>query len=327
MLGREHHERGPEQRVGPGREHAQLLATGVMGGRRGLEHDLGARGAPDPVGLHDPDRVGPVDAAEVQQLVGVVGDPQVPLRQLALLDLRAAAPAVAIRALDLLARERAVVGAPVDRRHRAIREPGLEELEEQPLVPAVVLGVARDELGVPVPRGPHRPQLASHRVDVGHRPLARVHPVLDRRVLGGQPEAIEAHRLEDVVPAHAPVAADRIGRRLHVPVTDVQRARRVVEHRQQVEAGLRAVGQVGPVQAELLPAGLPARLDGGRVVALDPATSVADAGCAGRAVACRRHGSLPWHERNPPPVPARGLVGRRCVRVLVELRGFEPLTF
>src|SRR4051795_5059188 len=80
------------------------------------------RGPAHPVWLHPLDRLGPLDPAEVQQLVGVVGRPQVPLRQLALLDLRAAAPAVAIDALHLFAGERPVVGAPVDRRHRPVRQ-------------------------------------------------------------------------------------------------------------------------------------------------------------------------------------------------------------
>ena len=65
-----------------------------------------------------------------------------PLLQVALLDRRAAAPAAAVGALDLLARQRAVVGAPVDRRLRAIGQAGLQEAQEQPLVPAVVVGSA-----------------------------------------------------------------------------------------------------------------------------------------------------------------------------------------
>ena len=111
---------------------------GVMVGRRGLEDDLAALGPADPVRLLDLDRLGQVDAAEVEQLVGVLRDPQVPLVEVALLDLRAAAPAVAVGALDLLAGERPVVRAPVDRRLLAVGQAGLQELQEEPLVPAVV---------------------------------------------------------------------------------------------------------------------------------------------------------------------------------------------
>ena len=93
----------------------------------------------------DPDRLGPVDPGEVEQLVGVFRRPQEPLLQVALLDQRVTAPAAAFGALDLLARERAVVGAPVHGGHRAVRQPGLQEPQEQPLVPAVVARVGGDD--------------------------------------------------------------------------------------------------------------------------------------------------------------------------------------
>ena len=116
VFGGEDHERGPEQRVRPGREHADAVAVGLLVVGRDLEIDLGALGPADPVRLLDADRVGPVDAAEVEQLVGVGGRAQEPLLEVALLDQRAAAPAMPIDAFDLLARQRAVVGAPIDRR-------------------------------------------------------------------------------------------------------------------------------------------------------------------------------------------------------------------
>ena len=149
MLRREDHERRAEERVRPRREDADLLATGVVVGRRRLEDDLAALRAPDPVRLHDPDRVGELDLGEVQQLVGVLRDAQVPLVQVALLDLRAAAPAAPVGALDLLARQRAVVRAEVDRRVLPVGQPGLQELQEEPLVPPVVVGVAGDDLARP----------------------------------------------------------------------------------------------------------------------------------------------------------------------------------
>ena len=102
---------------------------------RDLELDLGALGPADPVRLLDADRLRPVEAVEAQQLVGVGGRAQEPLLQVALLDQRAAAPAAAVGALDLLARQRPVVGAPVDRRHRAVGQARLQEAQEQPLVP------------------------------------------------------------------------------------------------------------------------------------------------------------------------------------------------
>ena len=290
MLGRQDHERGPEQRVRPRREDAELLAARVVVGRRRVEHDLAALGPADPVRLLDPDRLGELDLAEVEQLVRVLRDAQVPLVEVALLDLRAAAPAVAVGALDLLAGQRPVVRAPVDRRLRAVGQAGLQELQEEPLVPAVVVGVAGDDLGAPVERRAHLPQLAAHVGDVRHRPVARVDPVLDRRVLGRQPEGIEPDRQEHVLAVHPPEAGERVGRRLDVPVPDVDVARRVGVHRQQVVAVAR-LGEVRPVQLELLPALLPARFDRARVVALDAGSLVPVGG--GRRVGGRVGHGLP----------------------------------
>jgi hypothetical protein len=69
---------------------------------------------------------------------------------------------------------------------------------------------------------------------------------------------------------------DRVGRGLDVPVADVQVARRVVVHRQQVELRAGRVGQVGPMQAQLVPARLPAGLDLGGLIAIDPGAHVHD---------------------------------------------------
>src|SRR5207247_10486976 len=121
----EDHERRPEERVGSRREYPQLFGARLMVVRSSLEDDLAAFRPADPVRLLDADRVGEVDLAEVEELVGVLRDPQVPLRQVALLDLRAAPPAVPVGALDLLAGERSVIGTPVDGRGRAGNGAGL----------------------------------------------------------------------------------------------------------------------------------------------------------------------------------------------------------
>ena len=172
-------------------------------------------------------------------------------------------------AFDLLARQRPVVGAPVDRRQRPIGEAGLHELQEQPLVPAVVRRIGGDDLLRPVERRAHRPELATHVLDVLHRPGERVPAALDGGVLGRQPEGIEPDREEHVDAVHPPETGERVARGDDVPVPDVQVARRVRIHGQQVVLGLVRVRQVGLVQPELIPALLPARLDDGRVVAFD----------------------------------------------------------
>ncbi len=313
VLRRQHHERRPEQRVGSRREDAQVVAARLVVVGRGGEDDLGALGPTDPVRLHDPDGFGPVEAVEVEELVGVLRDPQEPLGQVALLDLRAAAPAAPLDTLDLLPGQGAVVGAPVDRRRGAVGQPPLQEAQEQPLVPAVVRRVAGDDLRRPVERRPHAPKLAAHVVDVLVGPGCRVDLLLDRGVLGRQAEGVEAHREEHVVAPHPVIAGDRVGRRLDVPVPDVEIPRRVVVHGQQVVLGPGRVSEVRPIQVELCPARLPARLDRRGVVALDP-------------------GPLGGHDlasgmRNNPPPHGRGVASAALVRGLVELRGFEPRTF
>ena len=237
MFGREDHERRAEQRVRAGREDAQRVATGLVLIGGDFEVDLGALGPADPVGLHDLDRLRPVQPGKVQQFVGVGGRAQEPLLQVALLDRGAAPPTAPLRALDLLAGQRPIVGAPVHRGHRTVSEPRLQETQEEPLVPLVVLGIGGHHLRLPGERRAHRAQLPAHVLDVLHRPRERVAAVLDGGVLCGQAEGIETDREEHVVAVHPAEARQGIGRRLDVPVTDVQVTRRVGVHRQQVVLG------------------------------------------------------------------------------------------
>ena len=121
MLGREHEERRAEQRVGPRREDGDVLAELLD-----PEEDLAALGAADPVALHRQHALGPrlEQRHLVEQPVGVVGDLEDPLLEVARLDLGAAALAVAVD--HLLVREHGlVVRAPLDRRGLAVGEPGL----------------------------------------------------------------------------------------------------------------------------------------------------------------------------------------------------------
>ena len=75
VLGRQHHVRRAEQRVGPRREDRDDVVAA-----RHPEVDRRSGAPSDPVPLHDLDRVGPVELLEVvEQAVGVGGDPQHPL--------------------------------------------------------------------------------------------------------------------------------------------------------------------------------------------------------------------------------------------------------
>ncbi len=87
MLGGELHRGGAEDGVHARGEHGDL-AAGRPGGAVELEVHQRALAAADPVALHGEDFFRPAGKAVeiVEQLVGVVGDPQEPLFQLALLD-------------------------------------------------------------------------------------------------------------------------------------------------------------------------------------------------------------------------------------------------
>ena len=148
VLGREHEERDSPQRVGPRREDGDLVA-----GLVDAERDLGTLGPADPVPLLCQHPVGPVPlqlSHVVQQAVGVVGDLEEPLDQVAADDQRVAALAAA--ADDLLVGQDGLVHrAPVRRRKPPVGQPAVEQLQEEPLRPVVVVGVTGVEL-----RGPSR---------------------------------------------------------------------------------------------------------------------------------------------------------------------------
>jgi hypothetical protein len=83
---------------------------------------------------------------------------------------------------------------------------------------------------------------------------------LDRRVLGGEAEGVEADREHHVGALHALEAGARIGRRHRVPVADVEIARRIGEHGQAVHLPAGGVDR-RLVQAVVGPTLLPPRLD------------------------------------------------------------------
>ena len=265
VLGRHHEERRPEQRVRARGEHGVVdahLGTG--------ERHLRALGAPDPVALHGLDVLGPADGVQVvEQPVRVVGDAEEPLLELARLHGRAAALAAPVDHL-LVRQHRGVLGTPVDRRVAAVRQPALEQPQEDPLRPAVVARLVRAELARPVDRDPPLAELA---LEGGDRRLGGSPGVLaglDRVVLRRQPERVVAHRVQHPM-ARAPVeVGDRVADRIVLQVPDVGLAGRVRQHLEHVGLPVRRViVVVGHLPRALaLPDRLPFRLDRARVVAV-----------------------------------------------------------
>ncbi len=244
-----------------------------------VEGDPRARLLADPVALAVPDTLGPpVEIVEpVVQLLGVVGDGEEPLIQVALLDIGATAPAdplcvgvrvvvlaveppVVIPRLDLcVGQHRLAVRTPVDRRRAVLDEPLVVEAGEQPLIPAVVLGVTGGYLSGPVVAKAHLPEVRAHPVDATAGPRLGVGVALVGRVLRGEAEGVPPHRVKHVVAGHPPIAGVGVRDGVVADVAHVQRPRGVGEHPQDVGGVLGVVGAV--VDALSLPDVLPVLLD------------------------------------------------------------------
>ena len=263
-LGRDHEERRAVQGVRAGGEHGHRLGVPVD-----LEVHVGALGPADPVALHGQHALRPAALQlghVVQQPLGVLGGLEVPLGQLPLGDDGAAPLAGPVDDL-LVGQHGLVVRAPVDVRGLAVGQPALPELQEQPLGPAVVLGIGGVQPPTPVEAQPVPLERGRLGLDVGVRPLRRVGVVLDRRVLGGQPEGVPADRVQHVVALQLQVPGHDVAHHERLGVTHVQVAGRVREHVQHVAPLRRAV--VGRHEGLVLgPVRLPPLLRGGRVVAM-----------------------------------------------------------
>ena len=256
MLRRQHHVGGAEQRVGPGGEDAQCSLRTLEG-----ELHLGPDRAANPVPLHLPGAVRPVHELQVvQQAIGVSGYLENPLAHRP--PHHGEPPHLALAVDDLLVRQhRAQRRTPVDRHVGHVGEPALEELEKDPLGPAVVVRIGGVDLALPVVREPHALHLPAEVRHVLGRGDPRVDPGLDRVLLRRQAEGIPAHRVEHVEAAHPLHARHDVGGDVALEVTDVEpRARWIREHVEAVE--LRAPGHPrGAERGVLVPVALPARLD------------------------------------------------------------------
>ena len=198
------HEARAEQRVGPGGEDLERARSRPID----READAGARRSGRSScscisRTFSGQRSRPVQG--VEQLVGVGGDPEEPLRQLAPLDQRARAPAAAVD--HLLVGEHGLVDrVPVDPALLAVDQAALEHVEEHRLLVAVVGGIAGGDLARPVERQAHRLELVAHLGDVGVGPGRRMDALGHRGVLGRQAEGVPAHRMQHVEALGALVA-------------------------------------------------------------------------------------------------------------------------
>ena len=161
MIRRNRQERGAKQRVGPGSVDLDLADARSLQSRRcrllvdGPADQHPFRAA-DPVGLHEAHLFRPfVERLQgVQQLVRVARDGEEPLRQLALLNDCARAPAATVDDL-LVGEHRFVDRVPVDLGGFAVGDPFGQHVEEQLLLVPVIAGIAGSELALPIERQPH----------------------------------------------------------------------------------------------------------------------------------------------------------------------------
>ncbi len=179
------------------------------------------------------------------------------MREQPLLDEGAGAPAAAVD--DLLVRQHGLVDrVPIDPRLLAVGKTGGEEVGEHLLLVPVIVRMAGRDLALPVIGQPHALQLATHRRDVLVCPVGGMNLAGDRRVLGGEAERIPAHRVQHVEALRALIARDDVAHRVVAHVADMQLARRVGEHLEDIVFRARAVD--GDVErAAFLPDRLPLR--------------------------------------------------------------------
>ncbi len=146
------------------------------------------------------------------------------------------------------------------KRFFAIGQAALEHLQKEPLIPAVVFGLAGGDFAIPVDREPQALHLRLHVGDVAERPLARIAAFFQRGVFGRQSEGVPAHRMQNVVAAHPHVARQRIADRVIAHVAHVQLAARIRQHLEHVV--LRLIGSVRYVERRVVrPTLVPLGLD------------------------------------------------------------------
>ena len=219
MLGRDEHEARQLQRVDMRREHRQPDAVAAG------EVDLDAVDAAEHEALAGERDLVPAPACgELVQaavvLLHVGADAQVPLRSLDQSHGVVATPAQPV--LDLDRREGRLAGvAPVDVPGPAIHQAGVEQLQEQPLRPAVHDRIGAEEGALPVEGEAESLQLGGHVLGAALDPVAGRLAARDRAELGGKAEGVEAEVEQDAIAASPAEAGVRVADRVAADVADV----------------------------------------------------------------------------------------------------------
>ncbi len=187
-------------------------------------------------------RSGQSSAVEVvEQLLGVVGDLEEPLLEVALLDQVARPLAGAVGQHLLVGQHGLAAGAPVDGGALAVGQARLEQPQEDPLGPADVVGVVALDLAAPVVDAPRRTiddDSCSMRSSVNGRGCS---PVLMAAFSAGRPKQSNPIGRQHRVAVHGAVADDQVAEGVVAHVAHVGRPRRVGVHAQHVVVRARVV--------------------------------------------------------------------------------------
>ena len=199
--------------------------------------------------------------------MGVLGDLEVPLLQIALLGLGAAAPTLALG--DLLVGQNGLAGgAPVDRVLLTVDQALFPQLLKDPLAPAVIIGAAGLDHAIQIVGKAHTLHRGERLVHVLVRPGSSLRVVLDSGVLCRQAKGVKADGVQHIVAAHAGLTGHGIADGIVARVAHVQVARRIREHLEHVLLGLTFVGVDGK-EVGVLPRLHPLGLNGLCVVGRD----------------------------------------------------------
>ena len=193
VLGGEHHPCRSEDRVGSCCENSNRVA------RRNLKLQNRSLGAPDPVGLHQTGRIGPVELLEIfEESRRVLGDREEPLLEKPLVHISVRMPLAKTIDHLLVGQHGLALRTPVHGSRLLHGEPGLEQLEENPLGPLVVRWIDSRELVFPIDHQPHPLQLLAKPFDIPRNELPRVRVHLEGVVFRVDAERVEAEGLEHV---------------------------------------------------------------------------------------------------------------------------------
>ena len=202
---------------------------------------------------HGAERRAPVDRRLVEVREAVRVDDGAPLRRRRARATPASSGLASLSGSRVPASNSATSSAIGRARSCVVVVPGVEDLQEDPLRPAVVVDVGGGDAPPRVVAEPERAQLAAHGGDVRLGGDARVLAGLHRVLLGREAERVVAHRVQHVVAVHAHEAGVDVGADVAERVADVQagaaRVREHVEHEElaPVGDGVEPVGSARPM--------------------------------------------------------------------------------